>query len=165
MAVARQLFGNTFGVGSRNIPPRKGLPKKTLEEGNTVNLVIRIPSAPTIDNKVREFISDQRIDLVYEEATHILSIRVVYSNVKVEAAVVSEVLKFPQLAQTPVDNNPTRRIRKVKAVPCDTIFTYNERCYTVTQSDGRRVFAVCADDGEEICFSNEELWDLILDNL
>ncbi len=102
---------------------------------------------------------------MYEEATHILLIHVVHSNVKAEAVVVSEILKFSQLAQTPVDNNPTRRSRNVKAVPCDTIFTYNERCNMVMQSDGRRVVAVCADDGEEICFINEELWYLTLDNL
>ncbi len=164
MATARDLFGNTFGMGSHNLPPHKGLPRKLLVVGNIINLVN--PSAQNATNKVKEFISDQRIDLVYEEMTRILTILFAYSAVKSEEAVVSEVLSFAQPPQMPNDNNWPQRVRRVKAVPCDTIFTYNGKCFMLrTQSDGRRAFAVCVTDGEQLCLSNDELWDLILDNL
>lgn len=165
MAVARDLFGRTFGIGSRNIPPRKGFPKKVLEVGITINIIDT--SSPNRYNKFKEFICDQRIDLVFEEFSRRLIIRVVYSDVKAETPIVADVLKFPRVLQPPVepiDNNPPQRIRKVKAVPCNTTFIYNDKMYTVTQSDGRRAFALC-DDGGVLCFSNDELWTLILDNL
>lgn len=165
MAVARDLFGRTFGVGSWNIPPRKGYPKKVLEFGNTINLVNTSP--PNLYVKFKEFISDQRVDLLFEKISRHLIIRVVYCDLKAEAPVVSEVLQFPQRLQCNVehiDNNPPQQIRKDKPVPCDTTFVYNGKLYTVTRSDGRRVSALC-DDGEMLSFTSDELWSLILDNL
>jgi hypothetical protein len=93
-------------------------------------------------------------------------IRIAYSDVKAESPCVSKTLGFPQAAQVTLrDDNPPQRIRNVKPVYCDTSFIFNDKFFSVTQSDGRRVFAVCVDDGEQLCFSNDELWDLILDNL
>ena len=36
------------------------------------------------------------------------------------------------------------------------------KCFTVNQSDGIRVFTVCNDDGEQLSFSNDDLWDIVL---
>ncbi len=164
LATARDLFGITFGIGTRNIPPRKGLPRKQLEVGNIINIIQ--PSDENCGRKFKEFIRHQRIDLVYEEACRNLTIRVVYSDVKVESEVVKETLRFPHAIQvTPAEDDRPQRVRKVKPVPCDTTFIYNDKFFCVTQSDGRRVFAVCEDDGEQLCLSNNELWKLILDNL
>jgi hypothetical protein len=71
MAAACGIFGTTFDIGTCNIHPRKGLPWKVLEMGNIINLVkLSEPEiAPKGRQKVQEFISGQRIDLVYEEAT------------------------------------------------------------------------------------------------
>jgi hypothetical protein len=93
MATARALFGITFGIGTRNIPPRKGLPRKVLEVGNIINLVMlsEADTAPEGRQKVKEFISGQRIDLVYEEATRVLTVRITYCDQKAEAKIVSEI--------------------------------------------------------------------------
>jgi hypothetical protein len=72
---------------------------------------------------------------------------------------------IPPCKVLPTDGNPPRRIWKVKPVPCDTSFIYNDKYFIVTQSDGRRVFTVCTNDGEQICFSNDDLWLMILGNL
>jgi len=39
---------------------------------------------------------------------------------------------------------------------------YLMKCFTVNQSDRIRVFAVCNDDGEQLSFSNDDLWDIVL---
>jgi len=104
MATARQLLGTTFGIGTRNIPPRKGLPKKVMEVGNIVNVVNVSEFNPP--NRFKEFIPDQRIDLVYEEASRSLSVRVVYSDFKAEHKIISNILKFPRFLGTPEANGP-----------------------------------------------------------
>jgi hypothetical protein len=104
MATARQLLGTTFGIGTRNIPPRKGLPKKVMEVGNIVNVVNVSEFNPP--NRFKEFIPDQRIDLVYEEASRSLSVRVVYSDFKAEHEIISNILKFPRFLGTPEANGP-----------------------------------------------------------
>jgi len=53
---------------------------------------------------------------------------------------------------------------RVRAVPKDTVFLYNEKFFTVTESDGRVVHATCDDDGEQIHINNEFLWNLILES-
>ncbi len=75
MNAAREVFGNTLGVGSRNPPPRKGAQRKVLEQGNIINLV-DVPIAMAEDFNVT--VSGQRIDFIYEELTRNLSIRVKY---------------------------------------------------------------------------------------
>jgi hypothetical protein len=165
VATARGLFGITFGIGSRNVPPRKGRPRKVLEMGDIVNIVQ--PPAEVVTGKFKEFTSEQRIDFVYEESCRSLSIRIVYSDVRAESDIVSATLKFPTLRVegTPLDDNPPQRRRKVKPVPCATTFIHNDKFFSVTQSDGTRVFAVCDDNGEELVFDNDELWQIILDNI
>jgi hypothetical protein len=160
--VARDIFGRSFGIGSRNTPPRKGFPRKVLEVGNIVNIVI--PSPNNNAEKFKEITSRQRIDLVYNALERRLTIRVAYSDVKAEDAIVADILKFPRLAQNDIAE-PNRRIRKVRPVPCGTSFTHNDKMYTVSHSDGQRVVAVGDGDGEELYYTNDELWSLILDNL
>jgi hypothetical protein len=160
METARQLFGRTFGIGTRNIPPRKGLPRKVMEVGNIVNVVD--VSGMDMQGKFKEFTAEQRIDLVYEEASRMLSVRVVYRDVKAEHELVSRILKFPTLAVTPENNVvPPARVRRVRAVPPETLFVYNGRYFQVTHSDARTAFATCQEDGELLRLSNEELWDLM----
>jgi hypothetical protein len=117
IATARSLFGTTFGIGTWNIPPCKGMPRKVLEVGNIVNIVQ--PSAEEVTDKFKEFTSDQRIDLVYEEACQSLAIRIIYSDVRAESEIVNDTLKFPRLRVegTPGDDNPPQCCREVKPVP------------------------------------------------
>jgi hypothetical protein len=165
MQTARGIFGTTFGIGTRNIPPRKGNPRKVLEVGNIINLVeLTEPEPePPRKKKFKEFISNQRIDLLFEEATRMLTVRITYSDLKAEAPIVSDILGFPRVDVTPTSNNPARHARRVEAVPNDTLFLYNDKLFTVTDSDGDRVYAICAEDGEQICLENNFLWDLILE--
>ncbi len=168
MMAARVIFGTTFGIGTRNIPPRKGCPRKVLEVGNIINLV-KVPDVsepqPEVSRKVREFIINQRIDFVFDEAFRTLSIRIKYCDEKAEAPIVSDILGFPRVDVTPDTLNAPRRARKVRAVPTETVFVYNDKFFTVTYSDGRRVRAICTDDNEEITLDNDFLWNLILDNI
>jgi len=164
METARELFGITFGIGTRNIPPRKGLPRKVLEVGNIVNLVnVSEQEIVAEGRKVKELIGKQRIDLVYEEATRTLTVRIMYRDEKAEAPIVSAILGFPMINVTPPARNPEHRARRVRTVPVDTVFLYNEKFFTVTYSNGTRVNATCYDDGEDISLDNEFLWNLILE--
>ncbi len=164
METARELFGITFGIGTRNIPPRKGLPRKVLELGNIVNLVnVSEQEIVAEGRKVKVFIGKQRIDLVYEEATRTLTVRIMYRDEKAEAPIVSAILGFPMINVTPPACNPEHRARGVRTVPVDTVFLYNEKFFTVTYSNGTRVNATCYDDGEDISLDNEFLWNLILE--
>ncbi len=65
-----------------------------------------------------------------------------------EAKIVSDILGFPRIDVTPTPRIPARPERRVKKVPMETIFLYNDKFFTVTNSDGSRVYAACADDGE-----------------
>ena len=55
LSAAREVFGQTFGLGSRNHPSRKGAPRKVLEASNIINLVN--PSEDAIEGRFIEFIS------------------------------------------------------------------------------------------------------------
>ncbi len=65
-----------------------------LEVGNVINLVN--PSADLMERCFAEFITSERIDMVYEEFTRTLSIPVKYSSVLAEDNRVSEYLNFVQ---------------------------------------------------------------------
>jgi len=91
-----------------------------------------------------------------------LSIRIKYSDEKAKAAIVSDILGFPYVDVTPVTDNPARHTRKVRAVPNDTVYLYNDKSFTVIESDGRRVHATC-DDGDHVNIDNEFLWNFILE--
>jgi len=120
---------------------------------------------PDRRRNIKAFVSHQRIDLVYEETLRIFSIWIKYSDEKAEAQIVSEVFGFPRIDVTPDANNTARRASmRVRAVPKDTVFLYNEKFFTVTESDGRVVHATCDDDGEQIHINNEFLWNLILES-
>jgi hypothetical protein len=153
MAKARERFGTIFGIGAHNMPPCKGLQRRVLEVGNIVNVVE--PSELERSAKIKEFIINQRIDLVYKKATRSLTTRITFSDLKAEAAAFSEILRFPQVDVTPVpcDRAP-RHVRRVRAVPCETVFICHGKYFTVTESDGRRAFAVSANDREQLCLSS-----------
>jgi hypothetical protein len=165
MATARGLFGTNFGIRMHNIPPRKGFPRKVLEVGNIMNLVKL--SEPELDlggrQKIKEFNSGQRIDLVYDEGIRVLSIQITYSDEKAESPIISNILGFPMIDAIPNPNIPARRERRIKQVPTQTVFLYNDKFFTVTNSDGSQVHAFCDDDGEQVVLENDFLWNLILE--
>jgi hypothetical protein len=81
---------------------------------------------------------------VYEEACQNLTIRVAYSEVKAESEVVKETLRFPHAIQvTPADDDRPQRIQKVKPVPCDTTFIYNDKFFVLHSQmvEGSGLFA------------------------
>jgi hypothetical protein len=79
MKISREVFGTTFGVGTKILPPCKGYPQKILEYMNLVNV-----SEGAVALSFKELIKEQRIDFLYEELTRSLTIQVKYSDVKAE---------------------------------------------------------------------------------
>ncbi len=154
MNIARDVFGNTFGIGTRNLPPRKGMPRKVLQMGNIMNVVNA--SDFIGEPNVKELIPNQRIDLLYEEIARTLTIRVKYSDCRAEDAMVARMLDFAIPApQNAMLHPQPKRVRK--AIPIDTTFVFNDKYFIVNMSDGVMVRAVCVDDGEELRITNEEL--------
>jgi hypothetical protein len=80
---ARKLFGHTFDIGCRNIPPHKGHDVQKLLYSDIVN-VVNVSSA---ENKqalgaawFKEFILAQGVEFVFEVQRRLLSILVRYSS-------------------------------------------------------------------------------------
>jgi hypothetical protein len=164
IAAARSVFGNTFGIGSRNDPPRRGAKKKVLEAGNKINLVNVGVVALVGRDAVKEFIPYQRIDLVYEVATRLLSIRVKYIDLLAEDSIVATVLKFPrQLSQQP-QQLPRQRQRE-RAIVQGTSFVYNGELFSVFRSDGVSVSARNRSSSEVLNLTNTEAWQIIMSNI
>jgi hypothetical protein len=165
MNAARKVFGNTFGLGSRNNPPRKGAPRKVLEVGNKVNLV----DVPTTFNQ-EEFVEKvpaERIELVYEELTRSKSLRVKYSGVLAQNPKIGEILHFSQPLSRSEESKqpPIRPLRRVRAIPLGTSFVYNGKLFSVTASDGKIVYAICTADREALNLTNDEVWQVIRNNI
>jgi hypothetical protein len=120
---AREVFGYTFGVGSRNFPPRKGAPKKVLEAGNKVSLV----DVPIMHGHetFKEKVPNERIDLAYEGLTRSLSIRIKYSGFLAENPRITEVLHFPQPVVRQAETIPVCPRIRAKAIATGTSFVYN----------------------------------------
>jgi hypothetical protein len=75
-SAVQEIFGFTFGIGSKNIPPRKGAPRKVLEPGHKINLVNPTDFMGVQQQQqqnLEEFIASERVDLVYEELCKTLS--------------------------------------------------------------------------------------------
>jgi hypothetical protein len=162
---AREVFGYSFGIGTRNYPPRKGAPHKVLELGNKINFVK--VSAVQHGDTFHESIPSERIDLVYEELTRNLSIRVKYRSTLAESPEVSQILRFaqPLVHQPEIDPLPVHPRRRVRAIALGTSFLYNDKLVRVVTSDGNSVSAISEVDGEEIFMSNGELMDIIMNNI
>jgi len=165
MNAARQIFGNTLGVGSRNLPPRKGAPRKVLEQGNKINLV----DVPIItDEDLSVTVSGQRIDFIYEELTRNLSIRVKYCGTLAQDPKVGAILRFPQpLLQQQHEPNPVhvRPQRRARAIAVGTSFVFDDKLFSVTASDGIMVTCTCPSDGTVLNLSNGEVWDIIMSSI
>jgi hypothetical protein len=164
LSAAREVFGQTFGLGSRNHPPRKGAPRKVLEAGNIINLVN--PSENAVEGRFVEFISSERIDMVYEEFTRTMSLRVKYSSVLAEDNRVAQCLHFVQPLNPVVPNAPRNRpLRQVRTIAIGTSFVVNNKLFHVSASNGEIVTAVSAVDGEVVHMSNYEVWQIIRSNI
>jgi hypothetical protein len=164
IAAAREVFGYTFGVGSRNLPPRKGTLRKVLEHGNIVN-VVNVHTAQT-NEEFKEKVAHQRIDFVFEEFSRTLSIWIKYSDVLAESGIDAEVLHFPRpLPQPETIQPPARSRRRARAIAIGTSFVHNGKLFIVARSDGLVVTATCVVSVEELTMSNEEVSQIIWSNI
>jgi hypothetical protein len=90
---AREIFGTTFGIGCRKLPPLKGQDRRKLVHSDMVN-VVNMNSPENIQLglvKFREFTAAQGVELVYEFRRRLLSIRVKYSRVIADDPMVSQI--------------------------------------------------------------------------
>jgi hypothetical protein len=87
---ARHVFGITFGIGCRNLPPAKGESERKLLHGDVVNIIDVEANVvqPLHQDTFKEFVSLQGIELVFQPETRVLSIRVRYCRTNAESFVV-----------------------------------------------------------------------------
>ncbi len=164
LSAAQAVFGQTFGIGSRNHPPRKGAPRKVLEVCNVINLVN--PSEDSMERCYTDFIGSERIGMVYEEFTRTKSLHVKYSSVLAEDNRVSEYLHFVQpLRHVIPDVHRNSRLRRVRPIADGTSFVFNYKLFCVLSSNGEIVTAISAVDGEEVNMTNNEVWQIIRSNI
>ncbi len=151
-----------FGIGTCNIPPCKGLCRKLLEDGNIVNIVEVLEGND--EPNMKQYISNQRIDLVFDDVARSLTVRIVYIEKRAQDPHVSQILGFPIMNRSPEEADQRRRQRrKVRPVPLNTLFYHEDKYFTVMHSDGTRVFSV-SNDNTHLCLDNELFWNLILEN-
>jgi hypothetical protein len=136
-----------------------------LEVGHIINFV-NVSEVPN-QQRFAEYISNERIDMVYEELTRSLSIRVKYSSLLAEDRRVLEVLHF---APQPIHNvqpnlRGSRSLRRVRALAEGTTFVVNNKVFRVTSTIGEVVTAISAVDDEEINLSINEAWQIIRNNI
>jgi hypothetical protein len=113
VAKARKLFGRTFGIGCRNLPPHKGHGIRKLLHRDIINII----NVDLNDNQhtegFREFVAAQGVELVFNPETRALSIRVRYSKVNAEDPMVSVALNFTRsdlIAQPPIQQHRSNRV-------------------------------------------------------
>jgi hypothetical protein len=75
---ARNLFGLTFGIGSRNRAPKKGDDPVTLHFGDIVNLAL-VRDRFVLRDRFRDFVGSQGIDFIFDKNARTLKIRARYS--------------------------------------------------------------------------------------
>jgi hypothetical protein len=102
---ACKLFGRTFGIGCRNIPPHNGHDVRKLLYGDIINLV-NVISAENQQARgsarFKEFIVAQGVEFVFEVQRGPLSIRVRYSSHKAESPQVQNILCIQQRIEAPL---------------------------------------------------------------
>ncbi len=159
---AREVFGTTFGVGCRNMPPLKGQMVRQLVHGDIVNLV----NVSCIDNnnlqlqgpKVKEFIAAQRVDLVYESAKRQLSIRTKYSRVNAEDALVLRFLNW--LPASTANTQPSTNARR-RPIAVGTNFMFHGNLVKVVNSTSDYVIIRDVDSGIEESLATNSARQLI----
>jgi hypothetical protein len=106
------LFGLTFGVGIRNRSPRKGDDPVTMHYGDIVNIIDTTTNG--MNNRISEFITNQRVDFIYEGSKHEMKIRVHYDRFLAQNQLVLEALGL----NTPL---PERQINRDRPAVTYTI--------------------------------------------
>jgi hypothetical protein len=90
---AREIFGTTFRIDCRKLPPLKGQDRRKLVHSDMVN-VVNMNSPENIQLglvKFREFTAAQGVELLYEFKRRLPSIRVKYSRVIADDPMVSQI--------------------------------------------------------------------------
>jgi hypothetical protein len=131
MERSREIFGTTFGIGCRNMPPLKGEPRRELVYGDIVNVVNVAENnlAELACQSFKEFIAPQSIDLVYDFANRLLSIRVRYSRANAHDAVVRNILQSP-----PANLQPPRNNSQLRGISLGTAFILDGNLVRVVRS-------------------------------
>lgn len=135
---ARHVFGITFGIGCRNLPPAKGESERKLLHGDVVNIIDVEANVvqPLHQDTFNEFVSLQGIELVFQPETRVLSIRVRYCRTNAESLVVKRTLNF--IPVVPVQTIPQHR-RRNRAILVGTKFFLEGQLVEVTASDNEQV--------------------------
>ncbi len=143
MERSREIFGTTFAIGCRNMPPLKGEGKRQLLYGDIVNIVNMNDNdlASIASRRFREVVPLQSIDFVYDNVSRLLSIRVRYSNVVAQAAMVKQVLHV-SVAQPNV-------CRPRHAIALGTAFLLDGSLVKVTNSSAEYVTVKDVNSGAE----------------
>jgi hypothetical protein len=110
-------------------------------------------------------VNSERIDLVYEELTRSLSIRIKYGVFLTENPKITKVLHFPHPLLHQAETIQSHSRRRAKAIATGTSFVYNGKLFVVSASDGVTVSATCAARGVVINMTNDELWQIIMDSI
>jgi hypothetical protein len=143
MQCAREIFGNTFGIGIRNRAPKKGEPPRSMHYGDIVNYVDVLMNYAMADAlRQQEFTFAQGIDFIFNDDKRTLKIRVRYSRVEAQANVVATTLRLMQ----PVENHNVRNARISHVAP-GTMFIRLGELVQVVSVNGNNV--VIIDDNAE----------------
>lgn len=161
MSGARNLFGLTFGIGVRNRPPNKGEAPVTLHHGDVVNLVDvgsnQYDAEPFLRaDRKNEFVTAQGVDFIHDNFSRSLKIRVRYSKVDANRAIVLETLNLTHaIPHQPVqDNDISRWVSHI--IPGTYFATRDGEMASVVRVQGNQVLALLeSNDNEAIFHLNE----------
>jgi hypothetical protein len=163
MDAARKLFGRTFGIGCRNIPPQKGHAVRKLLHGDIVN-VVDVSSTENQEARravrFKEFIAAQGVEFVYEVHKRLLSIRVRYSSLNAEMPEVGRWLGFQQRVEAPL-STAASITNSSRPIAIGTNFLHRGELVVVIRCEGHSVLVRHDTNGLEESITLDLARDLI----
>jgi hypothetical protein len=135
MNCARNLFGLTFGLGSRNRAPKKGDSAVRLHHGDIVN-VVAVEDRNAAADRFVEFVGSQGIDFIFDRRSRTVKIRARYSSCLAQNNNIRELLHLEN------DNLPAARELNrdmLSTVVQGTYFMRDDVLLQVVAVDGNNV--------------------------
>jgi hypothetical protein len=165
MSGARKIFGQTFGVGVRNRPPKKGENPVSLHYSDVGYLVDVLDNAYddvgyVQADRLTEFVTALGIDFIYEQKSRLLKIRIRYRKVDAHMPVVALTLNIGRVEPINIDLvQPNRWLQHIR--PGTYFATRDGQMVSVVRVEGNTVYGVLDDSETEVSYDINEAASLL----
>jgi hypothetical protein len=159
MRIARELFGMTFCVASRNEYPSVRDPPRKLLQNNVVNIVRVDGNTPTYRRNFQACVTEHGADLVFEADRQRLRLRVRYDYVSADNEDLCNLLNFsPHIMEA-------EELNELHEVSLNTMFMMQDMLVKVINIIDRRYVVVeCSRNHNQITLDYNEAIRLIIES-